>query len=192
MSHAEYLIRFRIRFVFYSEINKIYLPTAKDWFRPVLHFLKWRWTVDRTAVTVFCSPRNFQSFPVLVRSGCSLFPVLWPDFQTLCITLQPDHRLTYAISKWYCWPFTRSCSKCTLPCWQPHSIYASAHHSKTGVQYPFRLTLRRVDSERCSKLQQQRSDYYDSWPKLRLCCYSSYDTTRPSSNPFKMQEISFL
>ena len=52
-------------------------------FKPVFAHSKLWWTVDRTAVMVFCGPNILQFWSVLVRSDLGLFPVLWPDSQTL-------------------------------------------------------------------------------------------------------------
>jgi len=41
-------------------------------------------------VTVFVGPDNLQSWSVTVRSGHGLFPILWPDFQTLFETIVSD------------------------------------------------------------------------------------------------------
>jgi len=58
----------------------------------VFRFSNMRRTVDRTAVTVFTGPHNLRSWSVMVWSGHGLFPVLWPDFQTLCFKkwIRPD------------------------------------------------------------------------------------------------------
>jgi len=51
----------------------------------VFKFQKSWETKDQTAVAVFDSPGNFQSWAVLVQSSLSLFPVLGLDFQALTI-----------------------------------------------------------------------------------------------------------